>query len=131
MTAQQETTSLSEHQANLRMAQRMLGIGIWTLDVASRRLEWSDNIYEMFDLPREAFGNSYEAYLGLVHAEDRDAMAQSFERFETSGASHFEFAAREAIGLVGDAVKLGGRGAARVNGIDELAGGLRARARRA
>ena len=75
MTTNQEQTSLQKHKANLRMAQRMLGIGIWTLDVASRHLEWSDNIYEMFDLPREAFSNSYSAYLELVHAEDRDGVA--------------------------------------------------------
>lgn len=111
MTANIDTTSLEEHKANLRMAQRMLGIGIWTLDVASRRLEWSDNIYGMFDLPREAFGNSYEAYLRLVHPEDREAMAESFERFEASGTHHFEF----------DHRIVGGKGRIiRIRGVGEL-----------
>jgi PAS domain S-box-containing protein len=103
--------SLEEQQANLRMAQRLLGIGIWTLDVATRHLAWSDNIYEIFDLTREEFGNSYEAYLGLVHPEDREAMAAQFAHFEASGASHFEF----------DHRIVGGKGRiVRVRGVGEL-----------
>jgi len=104
-------TSLQEHKANLRMAQRMLGIGIWTLDLASRHLEWSDNIYGIFDLPREAFGNSYEAYVALVHPDDREAMTTQFAHFEDTGAHHFEFEHRI----------MGGQGRiVRVRGVGEL-----------
>jgi CheY-like chemotaxis protein len=75
---------------------------------ASHHLAWSDDVYEMFDLPREAFGNSYDAYLELVHPEDRDTMADSFELFEASGATHFEFAAGPPTHRVDRQSRMGG-----------------------
>jgi PAS domain S-box-containing protein len=85
---------LREHQANLRTVQRLLGVGIWKLDVDSGVLSWSDNIHAMYGVDKTAFGHSFEDYVRLVHPEDRDEMVASYQVFEAGGDDHFEFSHR-------------------------------------
>lgn len=64
---------LSEYEANLRMAQRLLGLGIWRLNIDTNEIVWSDNVYAMFGQTPTEFGHSIEAYLDLIHPGDRAA----------------------------------------------------------
>ncbi|MBC2769223.1 hybrid sensor histidine kinase/response regulator [Pusillimonas minor] len=64
---------LSEYEANLRMAQRLLGLGIWRLNIDTNEIVWSDNIYTMFGQTPAGFGHSVEAYTALIHPGDRSA----------------------------------------------------------
>jgi PAS domain S-box-containing protein len=85
---------LHEQQANLRTVQRLLGVGIWKLDVDKDVLSWSDNIYAMYGVDKSAFGHSFDAYMRLLHPDDRDEMAESYQAFEAGEAGHFEFSHR-------------------------------------
>ena len=47
------------------------GVSTWSWDVASGVVSWSAGIDAIFGLPPGGFGGSYEAYLALVHPDDR------------------------------------------------------------
>lgn len=70
--------ALRESEANLREAQEIARMGRWDLDMATGRLMWSDGIYALFEVSRENFSASYEAFLDFVHPEDRALVDQAY-----------------------------------------------------
>lgn len=92
----QAENALRESEARLREAQNIAHMGNWELDLFTNTLTWSDEIFQIFEMDREHFGASYEAFLSAVHPEDRDkvdtAYMQSLENNEPiqyqSPASH-------------------------------------------
>lgn len=66
----------------LNKAQEIAHIGTWNWDIKKNRLEWTDEIYRIFDKKPEAFSATYEHFLEFVHPDDRelvnDAVKQCF-----------------------------------------------------
>lgn len=64
-------------------SQHMAHIGNWELDLINNQLYWSDEIFHIFDIDKEKFGASYDAFLNAIHPDDREmvnaAYAQSLE----------------------------------------------------
>lgn len=58
-------------EARLQETQAMAHLGTWELDLVENRLVWSDETFRIFELDRTRFGASYEAFLNLVHPDDR------------------------------------------------------------
>lgn len=56
---------------NLRQAEKIAQIGNWHLDLRSNALEWSDEIFHIFELNQETFEPSYDAFLSAIHPDDR------------------------------------------------------------
>lgn len=69
---------LQESDNSLKKAQQLARIGNWTLDLASGKLTWSDEIYRIFEIDREKFGASYEAFLDAIHPDDRDYVNKAY-----------------------------------------------------
>jgi sigma-B regulation protein RsbU (phosphoserine phosphatase) len=65
--------ALRESESNLRRAQEIAHIGSWYLDVARNQLTWSDEVFRMFGVPQRT-ALTYEAFVGLIHPEDREAV---------------------------------------------------------
>ena len=63
--------ALNEQRALLAEAQKLAGVGSWEWDPASGRVLWSEQLYRIYGVSPEAFQPSFENYLELVHAEDR------------------------------------------------------------
>lgn len=84
--------ALRAGERRLNKAQHIAGIGSWELDIPSNRLSWSDEIYRIFEIDRERFGASYEAFLDAIHPEDRasvnEAYRSSLERMTPYEISH-------------------------------------------
>ncbi|MFA6189186.1 MAG: PAS domain-containing protein [Sulfuricurvum sp.] len=57
--------------ARLTEAQRIAHIGNWEWDIVNDTLSWSDEIYLIFGLTPQQFGATYDAFLNVVHPEDR------------------------------------------------------------
>jgi PAS domain S-box-containing protein len=70
--------ALRESRAQLVQAQQMARVGSWELDLVDGRLDWSDEIFRIFELDPAEFGASYEAFLAAVHPEDRETVNQAY-----------------------------------------------------
>ena len=57
---------IRETSQSLADTQRMAHIGSWKLDLEENLLTWSDEIYRIFEIDKEKFGASYEAFLDTV-----------------------------------------------------------------
>ncbi|MCP4997109.1 MAG: transporter substrate-binding domain-containing protein [Gammaproteobacteria bacterium] len=63
---------LRKQETSLSDAQRLAKIGNWELDLISSQLSWSDEIFRIFEIDKEKFSASYEAFLDAIHPEDRE-----------------------------------------------------------
>jgi PAS domain S-box-containing protein len=69
---------LRRNRENLIEAQRIGQMGSWELDLVTGVLAWSDEIYRIFEIDRNLFGASYEAFLNAIHPDDRDAVDKAY-----------------------------------------------------
>ncbi len=72
----EETRKFAEIRLN--DAQKIAHIGSWELDLVNNNLIWSDEIYRIFEIDREKFGASYDAFLDAIHSEDREAVNSAY-----------------------------------------------------
>lgn len=70
--------SLREREQRLAEAQRLAHLGSWELDLSNNHLEWSAEIFRIFEVDPERFGASYEAFLAAIHPDDRDLVNQAY-----------------------------------------------------
>lgn len=71
--------SLERSQAALREAQRIGRFGNWSLDVATGEMEWSDEVFRLYQRDPELGSPSLDAYLGYLALEDRATFRASLE----------------------------------------------------
>ena len=64
-------TRLALSDARLTEAQRLAHVGSWDWDVERNRVTWSDEMYRIYALDPEHFDGTFEAYLRIVHPDDR------------------------------------------------------------
>ncbi len=70
--------SLRCSEENLRIAQKIASIGNWSWDIATGRVKWSDQVYEIFKAPPDE--PSYEFAKSFVHPEDVKLWTETIER---------------------------------------------------
>jgi PAS domain S-box-containing protein len=64
-------TSLRESERRLKRSQEIAHLGSWELDLVTRKLTWSDEVYRIFGLKPQAFEATYDAFLAAVYPDDR------------------------------------------------------------
>jgi len=52
--------------------------GHWELDIKSGKLFWSNQVYSIFKLQQEDFTPTYEAFLNVIHPEDREKVNNAY-----------------------------------------------------
>jgi PAS domain S-box-containing protein len=62
---------VAKRTARLTEAQRIARLGNWEWSIADNSLDWSDEIYRIFDLDPQQFDVTYDTYLSFVHPADR------------------------------------------------------------
>ncbi|GBE05823.1 blue-light-activated protein [bacterium BMS3Abin10] len=71
--------ALRKSERGLKEAQRVAQLGNWQFDLINNGLTWSDEIYEIFGLKSGQFKGTYEAFLNMVHPEDREFVDRSYK----------------------------------------------------
>jgi len=82
--------TLRESEARLGEAQRIGHIGSWTLDLASQRLHWTDELYRIYECRPDEFGGTWDALLERMHPDDQEAAHRIFRESTDTGKT-FEF----------------------------------------
>ncbi|MDI1480159.1 PAS domain S-box protein [Polyangium sp. y55x31] len=70
-TRKRAEDALRRSQERLARAQRIAQIGSWEWELETNELFWSDECYRLFGLTPAAGPMTYEAFLALVHPDDR------------------------------------------------------------
>ncbi len=76
-----------------RSVHRRFGLGTWQIELDSRRLQWSDSVYELFGVDRERFVPTLESAVLLVAEEDRAELVRA-QREAIEGRRPFDFTHR-------------------------------------
>ncbi len=71
---------LRKSEAALAEAQRMVHLGSWEVDAATRQLSWSDEVFRCFGLDPSEPEPDYAEHFNLIHPEERDRLNQCVER---------------------------------------------------
>jgi signal transduction histidine kinase/ActR/RegA family two-component response regulator len=81
-----DVTAQKQREDTLRRTQALLvdthgvaHLGTWEWDVTQPHATWSDELYRIYALTAETYTPSYEAYLTMVHPEDREAVRLATE----------------------------------------------------
>lgn len=87
-----EKKALQNCKRSLVEAQQIASVGNWEFDIANDTLTWSDEIFRIFEIDKAHFGASYEAFLSLIHPDDRVAVnaayTRALETHEPYGITH-------------------------------------------
>ncbi len=70
--------NLRDSEAQLRKAQHFAHIGSWTWNIKTNQLDWSDEMYNIFDLDKKTFsGSLFDVITQAIHPDDRAKVDQS------------------------------------------------------
>ncbi|MFC1685004.1 EAL domain-containing protein [Pseudomonadota bacterium] len=72
-----QARSLDESRKSLARAQQIAHVGNWEWNITTSELSWSDEIYRIFGLKPQEFQATYEAFLNVIHPDDREAVQQA------------------------------------------------------
>jgi diguanylate cyclase (GGDEF)-like protein/PAS domain S-box-containing protein len=79
ITSLRRTEAMLQHaRDNLNAAQELAKLGSWELDLIDDKLTWSAEIFRIFEIDADAFGASYEAFLAVVHPDDRELVNRAY-----------------------------------------------------
>ncbi|MDM7999566.1 MAG: PAS domain S-box protein [Dehalococcoidia bacterium] len=82
--------TLRASEERLKRAQEIAHIGSWELDLLNGRLTWSDEIYRIFGLQPQEFPATYEAFLEVVHPDDRSMVDSAYSSSLREGRDTYE-----------------------------------------
>jgi len=96
---EQAERTARESEARFRLVVNGSYDGIWDWDLRRQTLYWSPRLLEMLGLAPEDFGGTYEAFLALLHPEDRpDVMAALAAHLERGAPYDVSFRLRHVTG---------------------------------
>ncbi|CCK82094.1 hybrid sensor histidine kinase/response regulator [Desulfobacula toluolica] len=71
--------ALRKSETILKEAQYLAKIGSWDLDLKTNCLTWSDEIFRIFEVDPAGFGASYEAFIDMVHPDDKTSVDVAYK----------------------------------------------------
>jgi len=71
-------SKLSNITQQLSYTQKNAQIGSWRLNIVTNELWWSDEVFTIFEIDKEQFSPSYEAFLNVIHPQDRELVNDAY-----------------------------------------------------
>jgi PAS domain S-box-containing protein len=78
--------ALRTAEERMRFALDAAGVGIWDMDYATGVIQWSGILESQYGLPPGMFGGTFDAFVELMHPDDRDSVKETIAKAMTSGA---------------------------------------------
>ncbi len=82
--------ALRQNEKRMNAAQEIAHLGGWELDLVSNHLSWSDEVYRIFGFTPGEFDATYEAFLEVVHPDDRAVVYEAYSRSLREGRDTYE-----------------------------------------
>jgi len=76
--SRQALEALKKAHARHDEAQRIAHLGHWELNPETDQLDWSDEVFRIFEIDPAQFGASYEDFLNLIHPDDREMVDRAY-----------------------------------------------------
>ncbi|HBM17336.1 MAG TPA: hypothetical protein DD381_13495 [Lentisphaeria bacterium] len=96
-----EELLLSEKEF-MAKSQAIAHLGSWELDIVDNILLWSDESYRIFGLHPHEFEATYEAFLKIVHPDDRKAVNDAYSNSIKQGKDNYEIIHRIILKATGE-----------------------------
>ncbi|HKQ79989.1 MAG TPA: PAS domain S-box protein [Blastocatellia bacterium] len=87
--------ALRDSQERLNLAMEAAGMFAWETDLTSGRVFWTDSGEQLMGMAPGSFGGTYEAFLALVHPDDRESVTSARKR-ALSGEAPYDVEFRKA-----------------------------------
>ncbi len=82
-----DVSEMKKHEERLRRSEQLMvdtqgvaHLGTWEWDVTQPTAVWSDELYRIYGLTPETYTPSYDAYLTMVHIDDRQRVIDATNR---------------------------------------------------
>jgi len=76
---QENEKKLSKVLQQLQEAQKVAKLGIWEVDVATLNIEWSDEVYNIFEKDKNDFSPNYESLMQMIHPDDVESINKAYK----------------------------------------------------
>jgi PAS domain S-box-containing protein len=93
-----QTQQVAERERARSLAQRIdivtraAGVGVWSIDIASRAVEWNEQMFRIYGLPPAGTAPSLEQQIEtLLHPEDREMVLRQRARADQAGRRGLQF----------------------------------------
>jgi PAS domain S-box-containing protein len=84
--------SLIDSEANLALAQQIAHIGSWDWNMTTNKVQWSKEMFHVFDMDPEANYGAPESIIRLLHPDDVESFRESLrENIATGGSPALEY----------------------------------------
>jgi PAS domain S-box-containing protein len=77
--------ALADTLRRLGEARALARIGNWELDLATKRVEWSDELYELYGVRRDEFTPTLDGFCALLSPEEAEALRRHVAHAEETG----------------------------------------------
>ena len=71
-------SNLEENKAMLNEAQRIANIGSWKIDLVSKKLILSDEVYNMIEIDTNKYKLTHKVFFHAIHPDDRNKVSQGY-----------------------------------------------------
>lgn len=85
----QTLAKLQEHEARLLTAERMLNLGTWEFHLGKGTMNWSRQVFKIFDVPTNNPAPDFDGYLSLVHPDDKETVRAVYKAFKEQQTPQF------------------------------------------
>ena len=69
---------IKQNEADLKKAQRIAKLGLWTYDIIDDDFRWSDELYRILGMAPNEIKGSSDGFYNCVHPDDRDGVRRSY-----------------------------------------------------
>ncbi|MGB5137846.1 MAG: ATP-binding protein, partial [Candidatus Zixiibacteriota bacterium] len=87
----EQTKSAYELEVNHRQlleAQRIAKTGSWEWNLDEDKIILSEQLYSIFEISASGFTGTYDAFIALIHPDDREVMNNSLNELRTKGSGY-------------------------------------------
>lgn len=76
---QEALGSVENTNHRFNQAQALSHTGCWELNISTGIITWSDEAFRIFEIDQASFSPTYEAFLNVIHPDDKIAVQQAYE----------------------------------------------------